>query len=85
MWLKCDNELCIWTIFFSLYCVISSEKNKQRIIIRCKHLKHAAGGWDNANNPSTPNGNNVETGASASTIALEYGQTLGTSMKKLNK
>ena len=42
------------------------------------------GGWVNKNNPSTPNGINVYTGASESTIAAEDGQKPGTFLKKIN-
>ena len=49
------------------------------------------GGRDNGNNPSTPystgpnGGSNVSTGASASTIAAEYGQTPVIFMNEINK
>ena len=36
------------------------------------------GGWDNENNPTTTNGSNFDTGASAIIIAAEDGQTPGT-------
>ena len=42
------------------------------------------GGWTNANNPSSPNGINVEADASASTIAVEDGQTTGMFLNEIN-
>ena len=42
------------------------------------------GDWYNANNPSTPNGSNVYTGASASKVAAEDGQTPGTLLNEIN-
>ena len=42
------------------------------------------GVWANVNNPSTPHGSNVDTGASASTKAAEYGQTPDTLMNEIN-
>ena len=41
------------------------------------------GGWAKTNNPSTPNGSNFETGASASTIAAEDGQIPGTFLNEI--
>ena len=41
------------------------------------------GGWNNANKQSTPNGSNVETGASESTISAEDGRKPGTFLNKI--
>ena len=42
------------------------------------------GGWANENNLSTPNGSNVNTGASASTISVVDVQTPGTLLNEIN-